>query len=588
MERKNRRRCGRLVCLVLAVMLLISALPLAGLSAAAASMKGAFFTSGNPPFAYVVTGLRPENGDNTVKLYQNEDMQSYDGYNGVYTIPEQVYDAGDMKFYTVTEIGGAVGDTIPGALENVGLQGIVLPKTIATIGERAFAGCTNLREITFPTSVTKLAVNAFDRVYLQQLTLNVCETTTLFSTGSYMPLGGSSMITLPREFTELTVSAPLTVAGQISVSGPTRMSNTGVTVQGGASLTLWGTLSGTGVIEVRNGGSLLLEASPVGYSGSIRLTGADSTLINHSAAAVTVQNAVGQTVTVQPGETFTGKESSGDLSPNPDENPGTVIRPKIMVNYGGSVTVEDGGKVVVISAYEGYRVESVTINGLPMGSITRYEFEFASEENTVEVVFVRGEGAVGPDLPGTGTPVFTDVPANASYADAVSFLVNNGILQGVSRTQFAPAQIASRGMFVTVLKRMEIYGSDFHLKCEEPVYPEDVNENSWYGESAAWAVGTGLFSLSDGAFLPNRPITREEAALCLHRLTHARGYATLVDAGSYRGYSDATLLGLESREAMLWAVSRGYLTSRNRALDPAGQITRAEMAQMLARYLKLN
>ena len=123
MKRTNRGRFTRLAGMALSAVLLVSALPMTGLSASAAGMKGAFFTSGNPPFAYVITGLRPEDGDNMVKLYQNENMQSYEGYTDVYTIPERAFDADDMRFYTVTEIGGAVGDSVPGALEGVPLRG---------------------------------------------------------------------------------------------------------------------------------------------------------------------------------------------------------------------------------------------------------------------------------------------------------------------------------------------------------------------------------------------------------------------------------------------------------------------------------
>ena len=246
MKRTNRGRFTRLAGMALSAVLLVSALPMTGLSASAAGMKGAFFTSGNPPFAYVITGLRPEDGDNMVKLYQNENMQSYEGYTDVYTIPERAFDADDMRFYTVTEIGGAVGDSVPGALEGVPLRGIALPKTIKTIGARAFSGCTSLTEMTFPTTVTDLASNAFNGVALQRLTLNAAVSTTLLSDTSYTSSGATLPITLPIQFTDLTVSAPLTIAGQISVPGATVMSNTGITIQTGASLALRGPLSGTG------------------------------------------------------------------------------------------------------------------------------------------------------------------------------------------------------------------------------------------------------------------------------------------------------------------------------------------------------
>lgn len=586
MKRTNRGRFTRLAGMALLAVLLVSALPMTGLSASAAGMKGAFFTSGNPPFAYVITGLRPEDGDNMVKLYQNENMQSYEGYTDVYTIPERAFDADDMRFYTVTEIGGAVGDSVPGALEGVPLRGIALPKTIKTIGARAFSGCTSLTEMTFPTTVTDLASNAFNGVALQRLTLNAAVSTTLLSDTSYTSSGATLPITLPIQFTDLTVSAPLTIAGQISIPGATVMSNTGITIQTGASLALRGPLSGTGVIEVRNDSSLTLEASPVGYNGSIRLTGPLSQLVNHSSSPVTVLNAQGRAVTVQPGQIFSGAEQNdpNDRPVVPDE----VLRPKITTNYGGSVTIEEQGKVVLITAFSGYHVEEVVINGLSMGGITRYEFEAASEQNTVAVTFAEGKNPVGPNLPSIDPAEFLDVPAGAAYAEAVAFLANNGILQGVSRTRFAPEQKADRAMFVSVLKRLEIYGSDFHLECKKPVYPVDAVEGAWYADSAAWAAGTNIFPLQQGIFDPGRLITREEAALCLYRYTHARGYDTVIDAGRHHAYRDSNMLAAESRHAMLWAATNGYLKVKGGLLDPAGLVTRADMAQMFALYLRIN
>ncbi len=588
MKKMYHKRCGRLVCLVLALTLLVSALPMAGMTAAAASMKGAFFTSGNPAFAYVITGLRAEDGDNTVKLYQNADMQSYEGYTGAYTIPERAFDANDMRFYTVTEIGGAVGDVVLGALENVPLQSIVLPGTVTTIGSRAFSGCTSLTEMTFPSAVNRLSADAFAGVSLHKLTLDVSATTTLTSDTAYTAANGA-LITLPRSLTDLTVSSPLTIAGQISVPGSARMTNTGITIQSGAVLTLWGALSGTGVIEVREDSSLVLEASPVSYSGSIRLTGVHSNFINHSSSPVTVMNAMGRAVSVQPGETFTGGQESNDPNrPGSDPEDPDALRPKIVTNYGGVVTVEDKGKVVVISAYDGYHVEDVTINGLPMGSITRYEFEVASEQNSVDVTFAEGRIPAGPSLPVVDPAAFVDIPQGAAYADSVAFLARNGILQGVSQTRFAPEQRADRAMYLSVLKRLEIYGAEFQVECKGPVYAEDIERTAWYADASAWAAGTKIFPLQNGAFFPDRLITREEAALCLARFTHARGYATMVDIGMYHGYRDSGLLEPEARNAMLWAVSRGYLSAPDKMLNPAGQLTRADMAKMFALYLQIN
>lgn len=590
MKKTNRRRLARLLGTTLAAALLVSTLPMAGLTASAAGMKGAFFTSGNPAFAYVITGVRPEDSDNTVKLHQNADLQSYENYTGTYSIPKRVYDAEELFVsYAVTEIGGAVGDSIPGALEGAPLRGVTLPDTVTTIGARAFADCVNLTEITFPTSITRVASDAFINANLQTLTLDVTESAILTSGITYTASRTGTPVILPHQVTGLTVSNPLTVAGQITISGDTVISNSGVAIQPGASLTLQGALSGTGVIEVKNAGSLTLEASAAAYRGSIRLTGAASQFTNSSAYPVTVWNTEGRAVNVPSGKSLLGSQQEVP-SDNPDEpdGPAAAMKPQISTNYGGSVAVEDQGKVVVISAFEGYRVENVVINGLSMGGITRYEFERASEQNTVAVTFAQGTTPEGPNPPDVKPTAFSDIPTGASYAEAVNFLTNNGIFQGVSRTSFAPRQKASRAVFISVLKRLEIYGDDFRIESKRPFYPSDVSETAWYAEAAAWAAATDVFYPSDGNLYPNRLITREEAALCLYRYTHARGYDTVMDAGRYYAYRDYAMLLPESRQAMVWAATNGYLETASGILNPAGTITRAEIAEMLARYLKLN
>lgn len=587
MKKTSRRRLARLLGATLAAALLVSTLPMAGLTASAAGMKGAFFTNGNPPFAYVITGIRPEDSDNTVKLYQNEDMQSYENYTGTYTIPERVYDTNDLFVsYAVTEIGGAVGDSIPGALEGVALRGISLPDTVTTIGAKAFANCSNLTEIAIPTSVTKIAPDAFSNVNLQKVTLDVAETTILTSDTTYTASRTGIPVTLPHQITDLVVSDPLTVAGQATITGSTAISNSGVTVQPGAFLTLQGALSGTGVIEVKDNGVFVLEGSAATYRGSIRLTGGSSQFINRSALPVTVMNATGRTVAVPSGETWMGSQQEAP-SVDPDDPP-AAAKPQISTNYGGSVAVEEQGRVVVISAFEGYRVEDVVINGLSMGGITRYEFERASSQNTVAVTFAQGTTPAGPNPPQVKPTAFSDIPTGASYAEAVNFLTNNGIFQGVSSTSFAPQQRATRAMFLSVLKRLEIYGDDFQVECKKRFYPDDVSETAWYGDAASWAAATGIFYPNSGKLYPDRLITREEAALCLYRYTHARGYDTVMDAGRHHAYRDAAMLQAESRQAMVWAASNGYLKTTGGILNPAGAITRAEMAEMLARYLKLN
>ena len=50
---------------------------------------------------------------------------------------------------------------------------------------------------------------------------------------------------------------------------------------------------------------------------------------------------------------------------------------------------------------------------------------------------------------------FTDVPADATYAQAVAWCYEKGLMQGTSATEFSPDSTLTRAMVVTVLYRAE-------------------------------------------------------------------------------------------------------------------------------------
>ena len=58
-------------------------------------------------------------------------------------------------------------------------------------------------------------------------------------------------------------------------------------------------------------------------------------------------------------------------------------------------------------------------------------------------------------VPAAAFAGFADVPADAWYAPAVQTCAERGLFQGTSPTTFSPDLSMTRGMFVTVLGRME-------------------------------------------------------------------------------------------------------------------------------------
>lgn len=177
----------------------------------------------------------------------------------------------------------------------------------------------------------------------------------------------------------------------------------------------------------------------------------------------------------------------------------------------------------------------------------------------------------------SGLP-FVDVNSGAWYYDAVSFVYNKGIMNGVTSTTFEPNSTITRGMVVTMLWRLAgepyVSGGSF----------SDVASGRYYSTAVAWAAKNGIVDgYSSTVFGVNDPVTREQFATILYRYAKYMGYSTT--GSSLTGYYDANSVSSWARDAMGWAVRNGIITgSGNSRLNPTGTASRAEVAQMFMSF----
>ena len=120
----------------------------------------------------------------------------------------------------------------------------------------------------------------------------------------------------------------------------------------------------------------------------------------------------------------------------------------------------------------------------------------------------------------SGLP-FVDVNSGAWYYDAVSFVYNKGIMNGVTSTTFEPNSTLTRGMVVTMLWRLAgepyVSGGSF----------SDVASGRYYSTAVAWAAKNGIVDgYSSTVFGVNDPVTREQFATILYRYAKYMGYST--------------------------------------------------------------
>ena len=179
---------------------------------------------------------------------------------------------------------------------------------------------------------------------------------------------------------------------------------------------------------------------------------------------------------------------------------------------------------------------------------------------------------------------FTDIFPNKWYSEAVCYVIQHGLCNGLKSTQFAPFVELNRAMMVTVLWR--------HAGSPETT-PEalftDVPTDRYYSQAITWAAHNGITNgVSATGFSPNRDITREQVAALFYRYAMYLGadtstradLSTFPDAGAVHGYA---------QDAMSWAVAAGIIkgskTENGPILKPTAECTRAEMCVMLYRFI---
>lgn len=231
----------------------------------------------------------------------------------------------------------------------------------------------------------------------------------------------------------------------------------------------------------------------------------------------------------------------------------------------GSVTVSGGWAEVgsevtlTVTPDEGWRLGSLSAVGpdgaqLALRSLGggRYAFTMPGGKVTVSAVFVRGEG-LG----------FTDVAPGAWYYDAVAYVSENGLMNGVDTGIFDPDGSLTRAMVWTILARIE--GADTE------------GGETWYAKARDWAMETGV---SDGTDAMGA-ITREQLVTMLWRSRGEPGADFLLTA------RDADSISSWAYEAMRWAVSEGIIEGdENGFISPAATATRAQAAAIIMRFIE--
>ena len=258
---------------------------------------------------------------------------------------------------------------------------------------------------------------------------------------------------------------------------------------------------------------------------------------------ITVEATQGGTVTADPTAAKAG--ATVTLTPAPDAGyqVGTVA---VTDRFGEAVAVtEQAGGTYTFTMPNGQVTVTVTFEQapLPFPDVTegdwfydavRYAYEtglmdgvednlFApnSETTRAQLVTILYRLAGEPE-PG-GDSGFSDVAAGIWYTDAVAWAAENGIVNGVSDTEFAPGDDITREQLAAILYRYAAYqGYDVSQRADLSGFGDASSIRPYAQEALSWASAQGLvLGFEDGSLRPQGTASRAQIAAVLMRFLAA-------------------------------------------------------------------
>ena len=176
---------------------------------------------------------------------------------------------------------------------------------------------------------------------------------------------------------------------------------------------------------------------------------------------------------------------------------------------------------------------------------------------------------------------FEDLDSTAWYHESVDFVLDRGLMIGMSDTVFSPNSTLTRAQFICILYRMA--GSPEPETAGLPFL--DVPASTWYTKAVAWAYQNSIaLGTSKTTFTPNAGISREQMVVFLFRYAQFCDLDTTCE-GTLEAFHDAGKVSAYAKDAMVWAVQYGIILGDQGNLNPMGTSRRVEAAAVAMRYL---
>ena len=258
-----------------------------------------------------------------------------------------------------------------------------------------------------------------------------------------------------------------------------------------------------------------------------------------------------------------------------DAESGTAITSAVL-EQGETLSVEVAAKYLLRDVYMGDGSVTYSVEG-SIGTVTKDGlFTATGTPGTKGKLLVNAAGITS-EIEIEIEKEFTDIIGHwaESYVKA---LYKDGIVSGITETQFGPDLSMKRCDFVLMLYRAS--GSP---SVSEGAGFADVPDSAYYASAVAWAYANGITEgKGEGLFAPQDTLTRQEGFTFLYRALKTLGVSyTDADASLLSRFPDAASVASWAQTPTAILISLGIVDGSDSGLVPAGSLTRAQMAKML-------
>lgn len=180
---------------------------------------------------------------------------------------------------------------------------------------------------------------------------------------------------------------------------------------------------------------------------------------------------------------------------------------------------------------------------------------------------------------------FTDVNKGDWYYENVKYTVENGLFNGMSEDIFAPNGIITRAMFVTVLYRAEGEPSS----DSNTIFTDVNSSAYYASAVAWAQKNGIVNGVSETEFAPDREITREQIAAMMLRYANYKGTAPTGNWVIELEYADTAEISDYAVEGVMYCSINSIMQGKSdNRFAPKDSATRAEIAAILNRFIESN